>query len=201
MIKKRSFTQLQKAMSYSDFCKFCKKITEEYAKSEPQFARSYFCNAYNISESCYYKVLEHAVVTNLVEDVIVSRMMNKAVANQSIHKDGAGISSRVKYARMYTQRCEYIAMTFSEEEVKRITTDFADNPDISKVDFASMCGVARKVLELVLERAIENNIVDDDVFEAIRIRSFSKDSSKDTEDYFTTLKKKREANKKGIALE
>lgn len=200
-MKKRSFTQLQKTMSYNEFCKFCKKVTEEYAKSEAQFARTYFCEQYNISASCYYKVLEYAVVTNLVEDAIVTKMMNKAVTNQTLHKEGAGGSSLAKYSRMYEQRCEYIATTFPEDEVKKLAIDFADNTNISKEDFASSYGIARKVLELILERAIENNIVEDKVFEAIKKRSLSKNSNKAAEDYFVALKKKREANKKGITLE
>lgn len=200
-MKKRSFIQLKKLMRYDEFCKFCKKVTEEYANSEAQFARSYFTENYNVSENCYYKILEYAVVTNLVEDVIVNKMMNKAVANQNLHSQGAGGSSIAKYARMYTQRCEYIAASFSEEEVKKIAIDFADNPDISKEDFATSCGIARKVLEIILERAIENNVVEDKVFEAIEKRSLSKNSSKATKDYFVALSKKREANKKGITLE
>lgn len=200
-MKKRSFSQLKKTMNYNEFCNFCKKITEQYANSEAQFARSYFTENYNISEACYYKILEYAVVTNLVEDVIVSKMMNKAVANQNMHSKGAGGSSIAKYARMYTQRCEYIAAAFSEENVKKLAMDFADNPDISKEDFAASYGVARKVIEIVLERAIENNVVEDKVFEAIEKRSLSKNSSKAAKNYFSALRKKREANKKGITLE
>lgn len=203
-MKKRSFTQLKKNMSYEEFNRFCKKITEEYAKSEAQFARTYFCEHYNISVSCYYKVLEYAVVTNLVEDVVVSKMMNKAVANQNLHKNGAGGSSLAKYARMYDGRCKYIAMTFPKDEVKRFAEDFADNPDISKGDIASSYGIVRKVVELLLVRAIEENIADDRTVDAIEKRSIKNASPAKvqmTKEYFDALRKKREANKEGITLE
>lgn len=204
MEKKRSFTQLKKSMSCNEFNKFCKKLTEEYANSETQFARTYFTKYYNISVDCYYKVLEHAVVTNLVEDIVVTKMMNKAVANQNLHKNGAGGSSIAKYARMYDQRCKFIANSFTDKEIKRMAIDFGDNPDINKADLAASYGIARKVLELVLVRAIEENIADDKTVDAIERRSINNakpEKKQITKDCFTALRKKREANKQGITLE
>jgi len=204
MERKRSFTKLKKTMTYDEFNKLCKKITEEYANTEAQFARSYYCETYNISVSCYYKVLEYAVVTNLVEDVVVTKMMNKAISNQNLHKNGAGGSSIAKYARMYKKRCEHIAMTFPENEVKKFATEYGDNPDISKQDFASSYGVARKVLELLLVRAIEENIADDRTVDAIELRSIKNAKQQNvemTKEYFAALRQKRKANKEGITLE
>lgn len=204
MEKKRSFTQLKKSMNCSEFNNFCKKLTKEYANSEAQFARTYFTKNYNISVDCYYKVLEHAVVTNLVEDIVVTKMMNKAVANQNLHKNGAGGSSIAKYARMYDQRCKFIANSFTDKEIKRMAIDFGDNPDINKADLAASYGIARKVLELVLVRAIEENIADDKTVDAIERRSINNakpEKKQITKDCFTALRKKREANKQGITLE
>lgn len=205
MEKKRSFKQLEKSfVTCNEFNKFCKNLTEEYANSEAQFARSYFTENYNISVDCYYKVLEYAVVTNLVEDITVTKMMNKAVSNQNLHQNGAGGSSIAKYARMYTKRCQYIAITFTDKEIKRMALDFGDNPDISKADLAASYGIARKVLELLLVRAIEENIVDDKTVDAIERRSIKNAKPENvqmTKDYFAALRKKREANQKGITLE
>ncbi len=184
-------------MSYDEFNKFCKKITEEYAKAEAQYARAYFTEHYNISVDCYYKVLEHAVVTNLVEDIIVVKMMKKAVANQNLQKSGAGGSSLAKYARMYEERCRYIAMTFQKDEVKRFAVDFVGNPDISKTDIASSYGIVRKVAEYFLVRAIEENIVDDKIVDAIEKRSINNANPEKvqmTKEYFIGLRKKRQAN-------
>lgn len=204
MEKKRSFTQLKKSMNCSEFNNFCKKLTKEYANSEAQFARTYFTQHYNISVDCYYKVLEYAVVTNLVEDVIVNKMMDKAVKNQSVHNESAGASSIIKYARMYDQRCKFIANSFIDKEIKTMAIDFGDNPDISKADLAASYGIVRKVLELVLVRAIEENIADDKTVDAIERRSIKNAKPENvqmTKDYFAALRKKREANKQGITLE
>lgn len=199
--KRRSFSELKKSMSYESFNSFCKELTERYAKSEPQFARSYFCEKYNISYDCYYKVQEYAVVTALVEKSIVEKMINKAVRNQKANHKSAGSSTIIKYNRMYTDRCRYLAAMLQEKEILHIATDFADNPDISKRDFAAAYGLETKVLEMILERAIEENVVSDNTFEAIKRRSLKGNFSKAAEDYFIALKAKRIANKKGITLE
>ena len=137
-MRKRSFEQLKKSMLYNEFNNFCKKMTEEYANSEAQFARTYYTTKYNISISCYYKIIEYAIVTNLVNDAVVSKAMNKAVANQKLHNQNAGCSSKVKYSKMYSQRCEYIAISYTNDEIRKMATDFADNPDISKENLADI---------------------------------------------------------------
>lgn len=197
---KRNFTQLRKSMDQERFASFCKKIATEYAKSEAKFARTYFTNAYNITGSCYDKVMEYAVVENLVEEVIVIKMMNKAIANQKLHGSNDGTTTRAKYARMYAKRCENIAKTFEKEEIKNIATDFAKSPSMTKRDFAASCGISRKVLELLLERAITENIVEDTVVDAIETRSLMRNSGEDTKVYFASLRTKREINKKESTL-
>jgi len=204
MEKKRSFTKLKKSMSAQEFDNFCKKITEEYAKSEAQFARTYFTQHYNISESCFYKILEHAVVSNLVEDVIVTKMTNKAVQNQNAHKNGAGVTTIAKYAKMYAKRSKNIAMQMTDEEIKTIAIDFADNPDIAKIDLAASYGITTKVLGYSLERAIEENIVEDKVVDAMEQRSIKNTRPENvelTKNYFTALRNKRESYKQGATLE
>lgn len=65
-------------------------MTEEYANSEAQFARSYFSEHYNISEKCFYEVIKYAIETNLVEDVVVFKAMEKASKNSEAHSKGSG---------------------------------------------------------------------------------------------------------------
>lgn len=202
-MRKRSFEQLKKSMLYNEFNNFCKKMTEEYANSEAQFARTYYTTKYNISISCYYKIIEYAIVTNLVNDAVVSKAMNKAVENQKLHNRNAGCRSIIKYSKMYSQRCEHIAISYTNDEIRKIATNFADNPDISKEDLAASYGISRKVFELVLIRAIEDNIVEDATVTAMEKRSVENaapEKAKRTQDYFTALKRKREANKEKITI-
>lgn len=194
-----NFTQLQKKMTLEQLDKFCKKITEEYANSAAQFARSYFCKKYEITTSCFYKILEKSVINNLVEDVTVQKMIKKAIENQNAHKNGAGASSVIKYAKMYTKRYKYIAETMKVNAIKELAEDFASKPNISKMQFASSYGVNSKVVDYCLERAIIENIVDDFTVKAIQTRSIANAATNNIDmikNYFTNLKRIREENKK-----
>lgn len=198
-----NFTQLQKKMTSEQLEKFCKKITEEYANSTAQFARSYFCKKYEITISCFYKILEYSVIKNLVEDVIVQKMIKKAIENQNLHKNGAGASSIIKYAKMNTKRYKYIAETMPVNDIKELAEDFANNPNINKMEFASSYGVNSKIIDYCLKRAIIENIVDDFTVKAIETRSIANATTNNSdiiEKYFANLKKIREQNRKEIAL-
>ena len=200
-MKKRSFRQLKKNMTYEEFNEFCKKIATEYANSESTFARTYFCNYYEIGESCFYRVLEYAIITNLVDDKLFKKMMEKSIANQISHKAGAGMTSVAKYNHLYSKRCEYITLSLPENKIKQIAEDFANNPNVSKEDIALKYNISRKVLELMLERSIIDNVVDDEIFEAIRNRSIKNSTPNkktETEKYFEVLQEKRKNNKGGI---
>lgn len=194
----RKFTTLKKSMLLEEFNQFCKKITEEYANSEPQFARTYFCNRYEITIACFYKILEYATIENLVEDIIVQKMMRKAMLNQNAHKNGAGYSSIIKYARMYHKRWKNFAKKeMTAEEVKALAIDFGDNPKITKAEFASAYCVHSKVIDYALERAIEENIANDKTVDAIERRSIAhakKDTIGSTKKYFSNLRERRREN-------
>ena len=204
MEKKRSFKQLQEEKKIKEFCSFCKKVTEEYANSETHFSGSYFTEHYNISRKCFGEVIKYAIETNLVEDKIFFKAMEKSSKNSEAHSRGSGGRSRANYERMYTHRCQYIAMLVPTEEIKKAVVDFADNPDISKIDIATAYGWNRKIFEIFLLKAIEENLVDDRTVEAIETRSINNadiEKREYTKEYFAGLKKKREANKKGVTLE
>lgn len=195
---KRNFTKLRNSMPFTEFDKFCKKVTTQYADSEPQYARTHFCKSYEITVSCFYKVLEYAVVQNLVDDETVRKMMQKAMQNQNLHKNGAGSSSVIKYARMYTKRYKYIAETMSVEEVRTLAIDFGDNPDITKAEFASAYGVSTKVIDYCLKRAIIEKIADDRTVDAIEKRSINNAKAGNvqrTKEFYFTLRKMREDSK------
>lgn len=204
MERKRSFSQLKQQKKFKEFCSFCKKVTEEYANSEARFSGSYFTEHYNISRRCFSEVIKYAIETNLVEDEIVFKAMEKSAKNSESHSKGSGGRSRANYEKMYARKCQYIAMLVSKKEIEKAVIDFADNPDISKNDIATAYGWNRKTFEILLVKAIEENIADDRTVEAIETRSINNadvEKREYTKDYFTGLKKKREANKKGVTLE
>lgn len=199
-MKKRSFRDLAKTMSAQEMDRFCKKIAESYANSETRFARSYYTEHENISVSCFYKVLERAIVMNLVSEKTVDKMEKKAEINQASHAEGAGITSREKYAALRKKRNEYIIFLYSEEEIAQLATEFANHPEISKKEFAEKYDVSITVIDVLLKKAITENIIDDETFAKIEQRSLKKDSSKRAKEFFQLLHERRNFKAKGTAL-
>lgn len=195
-MKKRSFKDLEKTMTKTQIDNFCKRISESYANSEAKFARTYYTEHENISTSCFYKLLERAVVLNLVSEKIVDKMEKKAELNQLSHAKGAGMTTREKYAMLRKDRNEFIIFSYSDEEIKKLGIDFANNPQTTKAEFAKKYDISIKVLDTLLNKAIVESIVDDETFAKIEERSLSIDSSLRAKEFFKALHEKRETTLK-----
>lgn len=198
--RKRSFRALSNNMTAAELDKFCRRIAESYANSEARFARSYYTEHERISESCFYEVLERAVVLNLVSEKTVDKMERKAELNQSIHARGAGITSKEKYNELRKKRNEFIIFLYSDKEIAKLATDFANHPEISKAEFAEKYDVSIKVIDTLLKKSITENIINDEIFAKIEERSLAKDSSLRAKEFFRLLRERRNANLKGTAL-
>ena len=196
----RNFTNLKKNMSIEQLDKFCKNLSEEYARTPYCVSRSHFCNTYNITTSCYERVKEYAIVNCLVSDLTVEQMRDKAVANQQFHSQYAGTSTWEKFERLIEERNENMIKNIA----KRYATEFAYNPDISKEDLAVSHGMTLNSYEKCLVMAIEENIADDKTVDAMEERSYKNaptpQRAEQTKNFFVGLRAKREANKKGVTL-
>lgn len=173
--KGRSFTQIKKSMSAKEFKSFCIPIAEKYANSNEEFARSYFMKKYDISASCFYKILETTIIYNWVSDETVKKMETKALRNQKAHAAEAGLSTRKHYAEMRQKRQEYILSLYTEEEIENLAENFAYSP-LSKKEFSEAEGISVGILDKLLKKAIVELIVDDIIFNAIRQRSLENTS-------------------------
>lgn len=194
MSKKRSFEELKHTMKEEQFITFCTKLATQYANSEAQFARSYFTEYFNISSSCYTKLLEIAVIHNFVTDKMVDRMEKKAIANQNLHSEGAGSTSINHYAELRAKRKNYIVSTFSDENVVEIIIEFT-SLCISKQELAEKYNVNTKIIDLIIKKGIVENLVSDEVFGKIERRSLEKDNSYETKKFFYDLHQERNSKK------
>lgn len=195
-MKQRTFTDLKKSMTEETLNKFCKRIAESYANSETRFARSYYGKNENITESCFYKVLERAVEMNLVSEKTVDKMERKAEANRNLHVKGAGVGSLVKYEVLRKKRNDYIISNYTKEQITTLATEFANNPEMSKKEFADKYGVCTMVIDKILVKAIVENIVDDETFAKIEKRTIEKNAGNaKTTKFFEALRQKRQHNK------
>ena len=181
-MKRRSFTNLKKEMSLEQLNNFCKELAEEYATSDYEFARKFFCEKYSLTQSCYYKVLEYAVVNNLISDLTLADIMHKSATNQSTYYDGSGATSVAKYNRLYNKRCENIAAAFSEEKIRDIADDFLLK---SKYRVSIKHEISTKTVDFAIMRAVSENIVDDRTVAALESRSIA--TAKGSDKYTTRV--------------
>ena len=65
--KGRNFTTVKKEKGDA-FDSYCKKIAEQYAKSTSEFSYRYFTKEENIKRDFYYRILDRAVIKNLVDE-------------------------------------------------------------------------------------------------------------------------------------
>ena len=147
--KKRSFAKIKNTMNLKDFESFCRRIATQYAKSNGEFSGSYFMRTENISRDCFYKVLDEAVVRNLISDELVDKMEMKAIANQRNHAKNAGETSKQHYAILRKKRNEYIICLYSDAEINELAKDFAESIEESKKDFAKRYEISISVLAIL----------------------------------------------------
>lgn len=193
--KGRNYSYLKKHMLPEEFKSFCTRIANQYGNSEQHFSYSYFCEKENIKKSCFYRIIEEAVVKNWVSEETVNKIEAKAFLNQKTHAQNAGESTLGRYARLRKKRNAYIISTYSNTEVEVIAKDFAENSEMSKKEFAQKYGISTVVLDALLKKAFIENIADDEICKAIEKRSLKKDSSKRAKNFFEQLWKQRRCPK------
>ncbi len=190
--EKRNYSYLKKHMSQEDFKSFCKRIANQYAKSDNHFSSSYFMKTENITKSCFYRVVEEAVVRNWVSEDMVNKIEAKSISNQKYHAQNAGESTIRKYAELRRKRNEYIFSQYSDAEIKELAKAFAERSDeISKRDFAKKYDLSIMVLDALMKKAFVENIADDETCKTIERRSLQRDSSKRTVEFFEYLWEQR----------
>ena len=127
----RTFTELQKSMTLVNFNKFCKRLAEEYARTDVFHARSFFIEKFNVSESCYQKIKDYAVTHYLVSDYIVDCMEKKATGNQKRRAETSGISSYKHYRELRAQRRKFVF---------ELAKEYAEHPEISREELIKKYG-------------------------------------------------------------
>lgn len=199
--KLRSYTNMQKNSEEEELDQFAREIAKSYATSELHYSRSYYTKHYEINTSCFTKLLERAVVRDLVSDDIVRKMRKKAYRNsniKSIEYSGDGtIATEVHYAKLLGERKWFrFLRDFPENKKIEITTYFAEHFEISKSECAEKFNVSTIELGKIVEDTLINNKVDDEIFSKIQTRSLGDNPSESSVKYFATLKRKRNKMKK-----
>ena len=195
----RSFNSLKLEYTERTIKEFAIEIAEEYActsKTKGEIAREN-----DLCQKAVTELMDYAIVHYLVSDETVDKMMNKSFQNQRRHSpDGSAESTILHYQALRKKRMELIIFKLSDKKIKEIADYFANNPKETKEKIAERYGLSKKVIDIVLKKAITERLCDDETFEKIRDRSLTNcepANQQKTEIFFNNLEARRNFNKKG----
>lgn len=191
-MKKRTFSELQKSKSRKEFYKFIKEFAEFYATSGAD--NHYMIANYQVTESCYYKILEASIRWNIIDDETAKILEDKVKQNSSKH-GGNIFRTQKKYEKLREEREEYKKFPFTKEEAIRIAVQLTEDEDITKKDLAEWYCVAVKDIDKALYLDCVNNWIEDILFFKLKEQSIAARNEKRTIDFFNELEKMRKANK------
>ena len=84
-MKRKNYSELEKTRNRRQMRAYVREVAEFYANTDNGISKPYITNYYQITDSCYYKILEYAVIWGVVDDVIVKRMEEKTSYNAQLH--------------------------------------------------------------------------------------------------------------------
>ena len=192
-MKRRNYSELEKTRNRKQMRAFVREVAEFYANTDNGISKPYITNYYQITDSCYYKILEYAVIWGVVDDVIVKRMEEKTSYNAQLHS-GTSYRTENKYSELRKLRREYAEFPFTKKEAKEITHLFVEEK-ISKEDLARKFCTTRSKIDKAIYVSIELNWVKDEIYNKIKESSLKADSSEKTVNFFKELDYLRESNK------
>ncbi len=192
-MKRKNYSELEKTRNRRQMRAFVREVAEFYANTDNGISKPYITNYYQITDSCYYKILEYAVIWGVVDDVIVKRMEEKTSYNAQLHS-GTSYRTENKYSELRKLRREYAEFPFTKKEAKEITHLFVEEK-ISKEDLARKFCTTRSKIDKAIYVSIELNWVKDEIYNKIKESSLKADSSEKTVNFFKELDYLRESNK------
>ena len=195
----RTFRQLKLELSERALGEFAIEIADAYVNdfnSKAEVAKEF-----EISQKAVTDLMDYAVIHYLVSDDIVDRMERKSIQNQRrFSPDGSADGTIAHYKMLRTKRVELAIFDLSDEKIKEISERFATETDKTKGDIALLYGLSKRIIDIVLKKAITEGICDDETFEKIKTRSLKNCKQEDyskTLSFFDNLQERRNFNKKG----
>ena len=192
-MKRRNYSELEKTRNRKQMRAFVREVAEFYANTDNGISKPYITNYYQIIDSCYYKILEYAVIWGVVDDVIVKRMEEKTCFNARLHS-GSCYRTESKYAELRNLRKEYKRFPFTKKEAKEITIAFAKKK-LTKAELAEKFCTTKSKIDKAIYVSIASNWVKDETYNKIKESSLKADSSEKTAIFFKELDSLRESNK------
>ena len=140
------------------------KITEiahQYAYSEHQYARSHFCKTFSLkSEYVFYRILEFAIITKLVDEQTQDLIFLKLACNNCKHGGSDGLRRSMehrdkilKLQHEYSVFFENYILSFSESDIFQICKEFGRDK-LSVLEIAKMHETTSRVIQILLKKGL-----------------------------------------------
>lgn len=142
-----------------------REIVEDYANSNFEFARSHFCEKYEISEYVFYKCRDFAVVFGLVSDKTCRCLQIKASHNSSAHNTSESCRRSLQHFDKLFQQRKEVLNSFTKEEKLTIGKEYSTG--ISIANIAKFHGIGIFLVKKLLEKGIVDSSIDDETLKDI----------------------------------
>lgn len=192
MERKRTFKKIQEEKSFQELNEFSKKITEHYANTDIENSQRIVAQNNNITVKALRELMDMAIKTGTVNYEIANKVYQKCIKNQRRKEKSAGGTSYQHYKKLLKQRAEFLAMAYERKEIKLIAEDIANNARDPLTYFQRKYQIeSSNLLKQLLQRAIIENIVDNETVEKLRKRSLTEHNEQKVNKYFDFLLEKR----------
>lgn len=191
----RTFKQLQKEKDFEEFNRFAKEVTELYAKSDFVYSQTSVARDNNLTVKGLRELMDYAIVMSLVSLGDAQKVVNKTIANQQRKEPDAGATSYSHHKELISKRIKYIVGSYQQDEIRKIATDVAEDFSKPILYFAKKYEIeSDTIVKMLLERAIVESIISDEIMEKIFERSLKGKKDQKIELYFDSLRQKRKSS-------
>lgn len=196
----RTFKKVAKEKTLEELNRFAKEVTELYANSVMEYTKENLASDNNLTVKGAQDLMDYAIVMALVSRETASKVLTKAIGNKRYKNQPKGGAPIMHHRKLIRQREEYLANAFSRADIRKLTEDFARQTSKTIGEFTRKYQIeSDSITRLLLQRAIVENIVSDEVMEAVIRRSLKKNETQAAKQYFVNLREERKKNSSALS--
>ena len=197
---RRNYNDIKKEFTDYQLNLFSRKIALEYIAIRDGHPRSKLTLYYCLTNECYYKILEYAIVHCTVFEKEIEQMQNIALYNHRHNAIPDEARTKRKYDRMRQEREDYINACYEkckDEKKKAIAEEYEQNEKLTVYEIAFKRNLPYKVVNMCIEDAIIQSLIDEHQVANIMWKEIRKTKFKhEVIQQFCEYKEKREAYSK-----
>jgi hypothetical protein len=164
------------------------KICDEYAHSSNSISADYFCDQYGFKEGVFYGILKKGIKAQVIPDEWIPLIMKKSAENAYYHANEAGSNASERNYKWCIQKRK--TFQFNNKETAMYAIDYACSP-LSAEEYAKLNYMPKKLLNQTLQRAIEDNLIKDEIVFTMRIKALKFHPKENVDLHFNRMWEKR----------